>query len=340
MEQRASVASWRRLKIASGVLVTVVVAGTIGYIAFGFTVLDAIYQTVTTITTVGFREVRPFGEAEKVFTVALIVIGVGTALYTFTSIVEVGIEGHFGALVGRRRMDRKIAAMRGHVIVCGVGRVGRAIARQIAESGTSVVVVDQDEARLQEFVRECLFEIPVVVGDATLDAVLRQAGIEHAGSIVAALAADADNLFITLSARDLRPDLFIVARAREEGSVGKLERAGANRVVNPQELGAQRMAAFIVRPHVAEFVDVVMHDREHEFRLHEIAVGERSPVVGATLQALNLREITGAMIFAIREADGTFVTNPGPDSAIGAGAVLIAIGTDDSFEQLDRLVAG
>ena len=113
MEQRASVASWRRLKIACTVLVAVVIAGTIGYVAFGFTVLDALYQTVTTVTTVGFREVEPFGEAEKVFTVAIIVIGVGTALYTFTSIVEVGIEGHFGALVGRRRMDRKIAAMRG-----------------------------------------------------------------------------------------------------------------------------------------------------------------------------------------------------------------------------------
>lgn len=237
-------------------------------------------------------------------------------------------------------MDRKIAAMRGHVIVCGVGRVGRAIARQLAEAGQAVVVVDQDEARLGDFVRECPFDIPVVLGDATLDAVLRQAGIERSGSIVAALAADADNLFITLSARDLRPDLFIVARAREEGSVGKLERAGADRVVNPQELGAQRMAAFIVRPHVAEFVDVVMHDREHEFRLHEIAVKPDSPVVGGTLQTLNLREKTGAMIFAIREADGTFVTNPGPDSAVGPGAVLIAIGTEESLDRLDRLAAG
>lgn len=320
------------------VLVAVVVVGTVGYMAFGFGLLDAVYQTVTTVTTVGFREVEPFGRAEKIFTVVLIVAGVGTALYTFTSFVEIGIEGHFGALVGRRRMDRKIAAMRDHVIVCGIGRVGRAIARELFEAGRHVVVVDQDEIRLQDFARECPHDIPVVVGDATSDAVLRTAGIERAHSLVAALAADADNLFITLSGRDLRPDLFIVARAREEGSVGKLERAGANRVVNPQELGAQRMAAFIVRPYVAEFVDVVMHERDREFRLQELSVGASSPIAGSTLRGLDVRETTGAMVFAVRGVNGSYITNPGPETCIEAGSVLIAIGTEASLEHLATLV--
>jgi voltage-gated potassium channel len=235
----------RRLQVAGLLLLVVVVAGTGGYMVLGFSLLDALYQTVTTVATVGFREVEEFGTAEKVFTVVLITVGVGTVIYSFTMVVEMAVEGHLGALVGRTRMDRRIASLHDHVVVCGLGRVGRAITRDMLDAGRTVVVVDNDESRIASIV-ETTPEVLYVVGDATHDATLRAAGIERASALVAALADDAENLFVTLSGRAIRNELFIVTRAREEESVPKLQRAGADQVVNPQELGARQMASLIL----------------------------------------------------------------------------------------------
>jgi voltage-gated potassium channel len=317
-----------RLRLALAFVAAVFVVGTLGYVAFGMSLVDAAYQTVTTITTVGFRELQPFGTAEKVFTMAVIVAGVGAALYTFTLAVQVVVEGQLRAFVGRRRMDRKIADLRDHVVLCGWGRVGRAVAMDLAANGRDVVVVDIDPARVAEL------PFPTVVGDASLDATLRAAGIERAVALVAALEGDAENLFVTLSGRALNPGLFIVARARQDESVPKLTNAGADRVVNPQELGAARMASFVVRPHVAEFVDVVMHERSMEFRMHEVPVPATSPLAGRTLRDLNLRALANVLVLALRAEDGTFVTNPDPDTTITPGQVLIAVGTDDDLARL------
>ena len=266
-----------RMRLAAGVLIAVAVVGTVGYRLFGMSWTDASYQTVTTITTVGFRELHPFSTGEKWFTIGIIIVGVGAALYTLTIGMQVVVEGHLREFVGRRRMDRKIADMRGHVVVCGWGRVGKAVANDLVASGKDVVVVDIDPAR----VAGC--EHPTVVGDATLDSTLTAAGIERASALVAALQGDAENLFVTLSSRALNRDLFIVARAREDASVAKLSNAGADRVVNPQELGAARMASFVARPHVAEFIDVVMHERSMEFRMQEVEVPAGSSLAGTTL---------------------------------------------------------
>ena len=302
--------------------------GTIGYVVFGFTVLDALYQTVTTITTVGFRELAEFGTAEKIFTIALIVVGVSTVLYTFTLVVQTVVEGHLSEFVGRRRMDRQINQMSGHTIVCGWGRVGAAVAHDLRVEGHEVVVVDADASRVHDV------EFPTVVGDATRDDILREAGIERARALIAALDGDADNLFVTLSGRDLRPDLFIIARARADESIGKLEHAGADRVVNPQELGAARMASFVANPNVAEFLDVVMHDRSIEFRIREFDIAADSPIAGKTLREANLREMSGALVMALRSPDGSFTTNPTGDTVIGHRHVLIAVGTSEDFERL------
>ena len=289
----------------------VTVFGTAGYIGFGFTLLDALYQTVTTITTVGFRELTEFGTGEKVFTIILIVVGVSTVLYTFTLVVQSVVEGHLSEFVGRRRMDRQINQLRNHTIVCGWGRVGAAVAHDLRIEGHDVVVVDADAERVRDL------PFPTVVGDATRDETLRSAGIEHAQALIAALEGDAANLFVTLSGRDLRPDLFIVARARAEESVGKLEHAGADRVVNPQELGAGRMASFVASPHVAEFLDVVMHERSIEFRMREFDIPADSPIAGKTLRDANLREASGALVLALRSPDGTFTTNPTGNTVLG-----------------------
>ena len=260
----------RHVVIGVLALFGIVVVGTVGYVLLGFGVLDATYQTVTTITTVGFREVEPLDGAGQVFTIVLILAGVGTALYTLTVGLELIVEGHLGAVMERRRMDKRIDGLRNHVILCGWGRVGRAIAKELGDARREIVIVDNDPERVATVDR-----LPYVLGDATSDDVLRQAGIEHAGALVAALSTDAANLFITLSGRALRPDLFIVARAREDSSIEKLARAGADRVVNPQEIGGARMAAFLLHPHVTEFLDVVMRDRSIELRLEEVEVRGR-----------------------------------------------------------------
>jgi voltage-gated potassium channel len=312
---------WRRLRLALAVFACIMVVGTAGYLILGFTFLDALYQTVTTVTTVGFREVQPLSAAGKVFTIVLILLGVGTALYALGVLIQTLVEGDLHDVFGRRRMERKIADLDQHVIVCGWGRVGRAIAKDVADAGATPVVVDRDESRLVSS------PYPVVVGDATDDDVLRGAGLARARALVAALDSDAGNLFVTLSARALRPDLFIVARVRVDESVEKLRRAGADRIVNPQSIGGARMAAFVLQPHVTEFLDVVMHDRDIEFRLEELTVGSTSPISGATLREAQIRDRTGALVLALRNEQGEFSTNPSPDTRLDGGHVLIAIGT-------------
>lgn len=323
---------WRRLRLALAVLAAVMLIGTIGYLVLGFTLLDAAYQTVTTVTTVGFREVQPLSTAGKVFTIVLILLGVGTALYALGVLIQTLIEGELHDVFGRRRMESRIAALQDHVIVCGWGRVGRAIAKDVAESGAPLVVIDAEGERLESS------PYPTVVGDATDDDVLRRAGLARARALVAALDSDAGNLFVTLSARALRPDLFIVARVRVDDSVEKMQRAGADRTVNPQSIGGARMAAFVLQPHVTEFLDVVMHDRDIEFRLEEVTVPPTSSIAGHTLREAQIRELTGALVLAVRDEYGVFSTNPSPDSRIGGGQVLIAIGTPDELSALATLV--
>jgi voltage-gated potassium channel len=328
------VIEWRRLALAVAALVAVMVAGTVGYVVLGFGLLDAIYQTVTTVTTVGFREVEPLSSAGKIFTIVLIIVGVGTALYTLSVGIEVLLEGHLPEVFGRRRMERKITSMRDHVVVCGWGRVGKAIARDLGAMGGRAVVIDMDATRLEGAPH------PSVVGDATDDQVLERAGIRRARAVVAALATDAGNLFVTLSARALRPELFIVARVRLEENEDKLLRAGADRVVNPQSIGGARMAAFVLQPHVTEFLDVVMHERGVEFRLEEISVPERSPIEGYSIREAHIRDRTGALVLALRDQSGSFTTNPPPETLIRAGQVMIAIGTPGDLQKLEYLVTG
>ncbi len=319
---------WRRLRLGMLILAGVLVAGTAGYVVLGFPLLDAVYQTVTTVTTVGFREVQPLSDVGKVFTIVLILTGVGTALYNLTLVIQAVIEGELAELLGRRKMERQIGRMGNHVIVCGWGRVGRALTDYVTRAGQDVVVVDRDAERASSIGH------PFVHGDATDDQVLLEAGIERARVLVSTLTTDADNLFVTLSGRSLRSDLFIVARARFDDSEAKLLQAGADRVVNPQSIGGKRMAAFVLQPHVAEFLDVVMHDGTLEFRLEELPVADGSPLAGVSLRDTHIRDQTGALILAMRDSDGTFTTNPPPETLLRAGQILIAIGTESQLKAL------
>lgn len=262
----------------------------------------------------------------------VIVVGVGTALYTFGVVIETLLEDRLPEVFERRRMERRITGLSDHVIVCGWGRVGRAIARELVAMDAEAVVVDNDPERLEGVPH------PVLLGDATEDEVLERAGVRRARAVVAALSTDAGNLFVTISARALQPDSFIVARVRVEDNEEKLRRAGADRVVNPQSIGGARMAAFVLQPHVTEFLDVVMHDRDIEFRLEEIRVPEGSPMEGLSIREAHVRDRTGALVLALRDRDGAFTTNPAPETVIHAGQVVIAIGTPGDLEALERLV--
>jgi voltage-gated potassium channel len=321
----------RRLWLGIGALGSVLVAGTVGYLILGFGLLDAVFQAVSTVTTVGFNAPHHLDAGAKAFTIVLILVGVGTALYTFTSVFELLVEGHMRELMKRRRMTHDIDTMHGHVIVCGWGRVGREVAQFLSRSGRQVVVIDRDPERLAGV------ELPTVIGDVTDDEVLLRAGIERAETLVAALDTDADNLYVTVASKSMRPDLQLIARARNESSEPKLVRAGADRVVNPRQLGGDRIASFVVHPHVVDFVDVVMHDGSLTFRLGELAVDAESALAGRSLRSAHLRDRTGALVLAIRRPDGTFLTNPSPEAPIEAGDVLISVGTEEQLGALAQV---
>jgi voltage-gated potassium channel len=294
--------------------------------------LDALFQTTETITTVGFGTVHPFDASARAFSIFLMIFGVGAAFYTLGGVFEEFLEGSLERF-GRRRMDRRIESVSGHVIVAGYGRVGARIAQLLEAKGLAVVAIDANEAACARAADDGYMAVP---GDSTDDDVLRTAGIDRAETLVVSLGSDADAISTVLSARVLSPDLRIVARANAESSEAKLQRAGVDRIVNPLSQGAQRMAAFAQQPAVADFLDVVVHDGSLEYQLEEVEVPTGSPLSRASLGEAHLRARTGALVLALRRADGTFVSNPGPDVALEAGVTLIVIGTDEQFEALRR----
>lgn len=328
--------SLRRISIAVCALAAVTIFGTVGYLFLGFTFLEALYQTVTTVATVGFREVRPLTPAGQIFTIVLIVVGVGTVLYNLGVLLEAVIEGHLSQHLERRRMDKRIAALRGHVIICGYGRVGGAAAEYLRAGGHEVVVVDADPFRLDPLGRD----LPCLVGDANDDAVLLAAGLAHARAVVIALDTDADTVYATLSVRSARPDIVIVARARTAGSKTKLELAGATRAVNPQRIGGRRLAAFALQPDVAEFLDVVMHDENHDWRIEQVHVAGGSELASTTVGEMQISARTGALLLAVRRsAGGPLEPNPAADVVVPEGTVLIVLGAPAELGALAALAA-
>lgn len=321
-----------RIRIAVLALVAVTIFGTVGYLLLGFSLLEASYQTVTTVATVGFREVRPLSPAGQVFTMVLIVVGVGTVLYNLGVVVEAVTEGHLRTTMEERRMSKDIAAMSGHVIVCGYGRVGRSASDFLRSTGERVVLVDNDPERFADLAPE----IPRVLGDVTRDEVLLAAGLAHARAVVVCLESDADTVYTTLSARALRPDVVIVARARTTGSKTKLELAGANRAVNPQRIGGRRLAAFALQPDVAEFLDVVMHEDSLDWRVQQVPVDADTALAGVSVG--ECRDRTGVLPLAVRRSRGAALeANPDPALTLPAGAVLIVMGTQAELAALCAL---
>ncbi len=322
----------RQLRGPAFVLTLLVVCGTAGYVLIeGWAVLDALYMTVTTLATVGFGEVHPLSSGGRIFTIGLIGLGVGGVLYTLTSVMQYVFEGHLGRTWERRRMQKRIGQLSEHFILCGYGRVGRQVARDFRRSGVDFVLIDVNQASLDLAAED---RILCVRGDAASDDTLHTAGIERARGLVTCVNSDADNIFVTLSARALRSDLFIVARGNNDDAAPKLARAGANRVVSPYSIGGRQMAMLSVRPAAVEFVDTVLHRDGVERLLEDVSVAERSPLIGRTIGDLQARVAPGVVVLAIRR-DHQLLTQPPLDTDLRLGDEVVAIGTPDQLKALE-----
>ena len=326
----------RSLRRGIIILAAIIAAGSIGYMRIeGWSFSEAIYMTVITISTVGYGEVHPLTAAGRTFSIFLIAGGVSGALFVLSAFVEYLVEGRLRTTRRRRQMKAKIAKLKDHFILCGYGRVGEDIARTFSEEGVPFVVIDSrpDNIALAEEHGHLH-----LLGDATSDKVLIEAGIERARGLVAAVGSDVDNTYITLSARGLRPDLFIEARANSPEAATKLKRAGANRVVSPSNIGARRMAMLALRPAVADFIDTVTHRRGRELQMENIAVGDNSPLVGQIVEAI--RQQSKATILAINKKSGKLLANPSGEEVVEAEDHLIIMGTKKQLASLECLCEG
>jgi len=321
----------RFLPVAYAVLVVLVV-GVVGYMAIeGWSFLDALYMTVITVSTVGYFEVHSLSTAGRVFTVVLIIGGVGVMLYALTSIVQYLTEGYLGTLLGRSRMKGKLSKLKGHVILCGYGRVGQEVASAFSDEKTEFVVIEQSqEAHAKAAFDGCL----CLQGDATMDSVLEEAGIHSARALVAAVGTDADNIYITLSARGMNPHLAIVARASTEESESKLRRAGADRIIFPLRVGGQRMAMSALHPLVVDFIDTTLRVHGRELVLEEVTVGPTSPLAGVSI-GQGQPHTVGTAILAVKKKDGDVLTNPPPDTLVETGDQLVVIGSREHLHLLE-----
>jgi len=323
----------RRLFWGVCVLVIIIAAGVIGYVVIeDWSVVDALYMTIITVTTVGYDEVHPLTTTGRIFSIFLIVGGVSGALYALTGIAGYIIEGHLGTTLGRRRMERTIAKLKEHFILCGYGRVGQEIARIFTEEGVPFVIVDKDQESIATAEKDGYL---YVLGDATSDEVLKEAGIERARGLVIAVGNDADSVYITLSARGLRPDLFIEARSSSSMAGAKLKKAGADRIISPYSLGARRMAQLALRPIVVDFIDTVISLRGRELQMENIVVGSDSALAGLTIEEIHRR--TKAAILAIGKKGGKLLANPQGEETIESGDRLITLGTKKQLAALEEI---
>jgi voltage-gated potassium channel len=326
----------RQLQLSLALLFGLIVVGTVGYILLeGMTFVEAVYMTIITLATVGFGEVRELDTPGMIFTTGLIVVGVGTAAWAISNAAEVMLGQTFWRSVQRRRNRNMIETFEDHYIICGYGRLGRQILRDLKVRGEPFIVVDWDPEVEEELLEG---NVPHLVADATNETALGDAGIETARGLVAALDDDAQNVLTVLTARELNPRLLIIARAGTENLESKLLRAGADRVVTPSSIGGHRLALALLRPAVHDFFGRIFTlGTEPDVDVGQITVPEDSPFAGQTIEGCDLRRIRNVSILAIRRPDGLFDLNPGAQRTIESGETLIFIGPAESVYDLEAL---
>ncbi|PIY43434.1 MAG: potassium channel protein [Armatimonadetes bacterium CG_4_10_14_3_um_filter_59_10] len=321
-----------RLRLVVILIVLLVMTGTLGYVCIEhMSMLNAVYMTIITLATVGYRELKELSPSGKVFTMALIVFGVVALAWALESLTEAAVTEQLSRGFWRRRMNRIIEKMKNHYIVCGHGRMGQEITEELKRRDLPFVVIEINPEQLP-LLNELGY--PYINGDAARDETLLQARIRAARGLVTVGPTDADNTFVTFTARGLNPSLLIVARSVYRENEEKLRRAGANRVLSPYIIGGRRMAAALLQPSVADFLDVVMHSQELEFAMDEIAVELGSPLSGRPLNELEELSPTRPAVVGIKASNGRILANPDPTAPIEAGATLIVLGTEAQIETL------
>lgn len=324
----------RRISLYVTVVLMITAIGTTGYVVFEeWTVMESLYMTVITLSTVGFKEVRPLSSAGQAWTMALIVAGIGALGYLFKSVGQSIVSSDLSARLRRHRMQERVDALSGHYVICGFGRVGRQVAQDLLAKKKRCVAIDPEPVALAGIVGE----IPYVIGDGADDDILKQAGIERAAGLVVTTGDDPTNLFVTISAHAINTKLIIVTRANDETTEPKLLRAGATHVISPYTISGRRIATQLLSPTLTDFLDVVLHSGKLELWLEECTVHDGSALHGRTVAEVDVRKRTGANVLAVRRHDqGAILTNPPSDLRFEPGDVLIALGTREQLGALSR----
>ena len=318
-------------------LLIILITGVIGYMnLLHIGMVDALYMTVITISTVGYGEVGVMTDAAKLFSILIIFAGLATVGYGVTSLVSFFFEGELRDAWRKKRMDTKIQEMKNHYIVCGAGEVGRTVINCLQDNHSQFVVIEENEKRVEELEQA---DIPTVSGNATHEDILQRAGIGHARGIVCALPTDADNVFTVLTARQMNECIYIVSKAVEPTAHGKLTKAGANKTISPNEIGGQRIAGLLIRPSVISFLDVITRAGDVTLDLEEVIISPKSAFAGRTLSEAKIPEQTGLIILALkRKESANFIFNPGSSTVIREGDTMVVLGTAEQADVLEALV--
>lgn len=320
--------------ISAILVVLILLMGMGGYMLIeGWGALDSLYMTVITLATVGYGEVHAVSEPGRIYTIFLIFVGVSFFLYVVGAMMQFMVEGRIRHILGRQRLDRKIKRLRNHYLVCGYGRIGQVICRKLMNEAVDLVVIENNPDRIDAIGDDRLLYL---IGDATDEAVLIQAGIERAAGLIAVLATDADNVFLVLTARQLNRDILILARASQHRAKAKIQAAGADYVESPYELGAVNMAQRIVRPTVTNFLDLAFKQGSNEIQMEEIPVNSSSPLRDVILQDSGIRQEFNLILIAVKKPDGRMIFNPSYETRIEANDTVIAVGETENLAKLGR----
>ena len=327
----------RRILFALLAVTIAIGLGAVGfYLIEGWSILDSLYVAAQTVTTVGYGDLTPATRNGRIFSTVFMLAGVGVVLYALTSVVQGIVQSELVAAFGQRRQSRKMSKLRNHFIICGAGRVGSHLVRGLLGGEQTFIVIEKDPQKVAELLD---LGVIVLVRDATLEESLREAGVEHARGLAACLPDDADNVYVVLTARDLNPQLHIVARAAEEQAESKLMRAGANRVVAPTIIGGHRMAMALTKPAVHDFLGSITANKL-ELAFEQLEVDPSSQLVGRKLSETNIRSELDIVVVSIRRSHGEILFNPGGEAIIENADVLIAIGHAESLMILTAMAKG
>ena len=321
-------------RLAVVLLLAVLAGGTAGYmIVEGWNAWDAFYMTVTTVATVGFREVHPLSFGGQVFTVVLIVCGVGTAFYTVTLLATIIVEGGLHQRFATRRAGRMLEQITNHFILCGYGRIGSIVAHELHQQGVPLAVVERDPDRVRQVVEKGWLALEA---DASREEVLAKAGIHRARGLIAAVGTDAENVFTVLTARVMRPDLFIIARVESDDAEHKLRRAGADRVISPYQIGATHMAQTALRPAVVDFVQLATSSERLDLSMEQVRIRNDSALANQSIVDAGIRQRFGVIVVGIKRTGGAMEFNPPPEAIMRPGDELVVLGRTESVKALEK----